>query len=397
MMNKGLRIRRPFYWGTDRKIFSAYALGAMLAFSCTFSLQGTNQLVAQRVGKELVSTLVLVFYFIGLAGTIGGAFLCRVLAKRRIIPCGLALMAVNFTVMTQAHHLWLMVLCYIGMAVGFYPTMSAIANLCWASLPENDDAGARRGRSTFASINFFFASIGPLAVVLLADGFYWTWFTISLVVLVMAVVVILCRKDELATEPDDPPTNQLPFYQQLVDLKVLRVTWPLALVVTAQIGTNVFLVFNIGIVASYVVFFGEMTNAMVGPVMTRLTEKIASWSPERRAYGDRWIVIVSLLFLMVALICISTGIIWACFVGSGLIGICYRASSFSFGQLGSYQMRPEQQSKSSYTNLTVISSGQCAASLMQLTSMGLMMFLLPIPLILIACGTNFRDLKRVAN
>jgi MFS family permease len=307
-------------------------------------------------------------------------------------------MAMSFVVMTQAHYLGLMVLCYIGMSLGFYPAMSAVASLCWASLPNNDN-GSRRGRSSFASTNFCFASIGPFAVMLLANGYYWTWFSISLTVLAVAAVVIFFRKDPIATKPEgfeELPTNKLPFYQQLVDLKVLQVTWPFTLVVIAQIGTNLFLVFNIGIMASYIIFFGEMINAIVGPAMTRLTEKIASLSPERRAYGDRWMAIVSLLFLMLALICISTGWIWVCFVGSGLIGIIFRISQFTFAQIGSYQ-RHALPSKGVHTYLAVISAGQCTASLLFVTSTGLKMFLLPIPFILIAIGMNIRDLRRMTN
>jgi MFS family permease len=385
--------QKPFQWA-NRNTVKTNTIGAMAAFWGSFSVLGGNQLVAEKVGKEFVPYTLLVFFGTGVVMTIAAGLIARMASKKKIIFIGLAVMAAGTVAMPFVHTFGSFVLTKMLLGVGFFPVISTTANIYWEFLP-NDPASQRRGRNFSGSLNYMMSAFASSAIILITVGKVGIWFGISVIIIVIAALVLWSIKDPVVDEVQtwkNIDKSKPPFFQKLIDVATLRVTWPYSLLVLCAMVTNMWLVFYIGVWAAFVIFCGEAANALSGPLVVRLAERADKKDPLQKNRGDRIVSLGALVALFISMGLIMTGNLILCITGSMLLGVAQRAGGFSFSQLGSDQAK--QPGKGAYTFFSIIVVGQFSASVYgQVFGYGAWLYFWTLPVILGAIILFTRDLN----
>lgn len=377
---------------TDKTILKTNIIGAMAAFWCSFTLLGANQLVAERTSEGLVAIPILSFYGTGMFTTIAAGLIARLTSRKITIFIGLFIMALSTIAILFTSNIKLIVLEYMLMAIGYHPVLSTTANLNWDLLPQNATY-QRRGRNFFGCLSYMMAGLAPAAILLIHAGYTMVWFILSLSATAIAAIInwTVNHPKALKVQTWEVDKSKIPFFQQLIDWKTLRVTWPYGIAILCSIMTTMWLVFYIGVWASFVLFCGGMANAFSGPLMVFLAEKADHLDEQKKHRGDQIVSLCALIALIVAMLCMQTGNVPLCTIGSILIGISLCAGNFSFSQLGSAQSR--LPGRGVYTHYFVIIGGQFVGSIVGMLGYGRIIYILPIPAIIVAITIFLKDLK----
>lgn len=360
-----LPFRKPFAWvmdGTvDRSIVDTFVMGGFIAFWCSFTTYGGNQVVAQKLGDKFVPIPILVFYGSGLIMTVVTEELSHHFSKRTIITAGLSLMAMGSLSLVMVSNLTLFVLIYLMMGVGYFPTISSTAALCFSYLPKSDRAIERRGRNSFASINYGAASVAALAIPIVVEGHHLAWMILGMLSTIGASYIIWSMKSSPADDvvPVDDPNKVKPsLFRRMVDVQVLQTIWPYGFVVTCAQLIAFFLVFFIGVWATAVIFCQEIGNALSGLMLIQVVEKIDAKNPLNKERGDKIMAMLTLLGLIIGMLLIQTGNVPLCIVAGLVVGMSLRAANFSYSQLGAAKKTNPEEGV--YTYFALVTSGQCS-------------------------------------
>jgi MFS family permease len=376
-----LHIQKPFQWA-NRNTVKTNIIGACVAFWVTFTMLGSNLLVAQKIDESFVFVVVLLllFHLLGKDVTSFSGIIGRTVSRRTVLFIALAMMTGSTIAVNVANSMGMLTLVYMLMAIGYFPAISITAHLHMDFLSD-DKKSQGRGRSFFGSLNFGTSAFGSLAIPLILHGRIIEWSCIAIGALFVATCFLICTKDDLAVKEHPwtvPDRNILPFFPQILNVKSANIPWAYSLVVACTMAARMFPVFFVDKwVAVAMIFCGDMTIAACGPIQDRFSE----WVEKKDTFAKKHIVQVvslgALITLLIAVVLIQTSVATFCIIGAILIGVVNRI----FTYLGI--ILAEQTGRGYYTYFFVSCIGHCFASMMGMVTLTSSMFLVAMPFILI--------------
>jgi MFS family permease len=383
-------IEKPFQWA-NASTWKTSILGICVAFWVSFTLLGSNLLVAEKVGKEVIPGILLFFYLFGTLITAFSGLLARAMSRKTVLFIGLALMTMGTIAINFVNSFGLFALVYILMAIGYFPVISVAGHLNYDFLG-NDQKSLSRGRSCWGTLNYSAAACTAFAIPFISHGWEEVWFATSMVALAIAVAVTMLIKEEVAIKEQPftyPDEDRLPFYQQLLSKdKSVHFSWEYVLVISGSLAVRMWPVFFMEEwIAVAMIFCGELANGLTGPFQVRLSQLLANKNKaiQRKIIQD--VSNVMLILFASGLLFIMTGEWMLCITGAVMIGLAVRVFTYLKITLS------PQTGRGCYTFFFITGIGQCLGCVLGLVSMtmlGIVLSLMPIVLIGIAYYNKVR-------
>jgi len=280
---------------------------------------------------------------------------------------------------------------YVMVAMGYFPAISITANLHMDFLPP-DEKSRGRGRSFFGSLNYVTSAFGALAIPLIHHEMVVTWFGISIGAILVAAVVLHFIKDDLAVKAHPwkaPDKNQLPFFPQIINVDKLQIPWQLTLVKISSLAAKMWPVFFVDEwVAVAMIFCSTLANVSCGLLQVRISEWVDKKDRLAKKHFNEVVSLYTLILLAIAVILISTGAALLCIIGAILIGIAMRIFIYLDIHLA------QQTGRGTYTYFFVGSIGQSFACMMGMISLTSIVFLVPLPFILIGIYSYIKTMRK---
>lgn len=378
-------IEKPFQWA-NASTWKTHLLGICVAFWVSFTLLGTNLLVAEKVGVEVASGALLFFFLFGAFFAGFSGLLARTMSRKTVLVVGLVLMVLGTIAINVVNSFGLFALSYILMAAGFAPAISVIGHLNHDFLGD-DEESLSKGRSSWGTLNYVSAACTASAILLVNHGYQQVWFVISMLTLLVAASMVRFIKEELAIKEQpfmEPDEGRLPFYPQLLTKdKSVRFSWQYVLVIAGSLAVRFWPVFYMNEwVAVAMIFCGELANGLCGPLQVKLSQKLRA--KKNKAIQRRIVRNVSqgtLVANFIALLLIAIGYqtndaklsMTLCIIGAVMIGVAVRVFTYLDIPLS------EQQGRGTYTFFFMTAIGQglgCVVHMSTMTMLGMLSLLM---------------------